>query len=117
MTNFSTSSIRSESSSARTNVRRLLVELARRCRRDPALFGVFCFTDPDGHPLRPAAIHRELQAFLTDHARALVELPRDHGKSVQVCVRLLWELGRDPSLRVRVVCATEALAAERGRFL
>jgi len=29
--------------------------------------------------------------------RALVELPRDHGKSVQVCIRVLWELGRRPS--------------------
>jgi predicted phage terminase large subunit-like protein len=95
----------------------LLNELARRSRHDPVLFGAFCFTDPAGSPLRPAAIHRDLQAFLTARARALVELPRDHGKSVQVCIRVLWELGRNPALRVRVVCATESLAAERGRFL
>src|SRR5262249_1480007 len=31
--------------------------------------------------------------------------------------RLLWELGRNPGLRVRIVCASETLAAERGRFL
>jgi hypothetical protein len=58
-----------------------------------------------------------LQSFLTAHPRALVELPRDHGKTFQACVRVLWELGRDPSLRVKVVCASEAMAAERGRFL
>lgn len=58
-----------------------------------------------------------MQAFLSSHRRALVELPRDHGKSVQACVRVLWELGRCPALRVKIVCASEALAAERGRFL
>jgi len=98
-------------------VKRLFSELARRSRHDPVLFAAFCFTDPGGHPLRPAAIHRDLQAFLSGQPRALVELPRDHGKSVQVCLRLLWELGRNLALRVRIVCATESLAAERGRFL
>jgi predicted phage terminase large subunit-like protein len=95
----------------------ILEAAVRRSRLDPTAFAAFCFTDPAGRPLRPASVHRELQDFLTRHPRALVELPRDHGKSVQVCVRLLWELGRNPALRVRVVCASEALAAERGRFL
>jgi predicted phage terminase large subunit-like protein len=83
----------------------------------PDEFAEFCFTDPSGRPLRQGQVHRDMQAFLTGVPRALVELPRDHGKSQQACFRLLWELGRDPSLRVKVVCATAALAAERGRFL
>jgi predicted phage terminase large subunit-like protein len=62
-------------------------------------------------------VHRELQAFLSSHRKALVELPRDHGKSTQVCARLIWELARDPSLRIKIVCASEKLAAERGRFI
>jgi predicted phage terminase large subunit-like protein len=90
---------------------------ARRATVDPSAFVEFCFTDSLGQPLRQAAIHRELQAFLTHHPRALVELPRDHGKSVQVCGRVVWELGRNPALRVKLVCATDALAAERCRFL
>jgi len=67
--------------------------------------------------LRQGQIHRDLQRFLLNHRQALIELPRDHGKSMQVCSRILWELGRDASLRVKVVCATEAVAAERGRFI
>jgi len=117
MINSAISSILPGNSSKATTARRLLIELARRSRLDPVWFATFCFTDPGGRPLRPAAIHRDLQTFLTDHPRALVELPRDHGKSVQVCIRLLWELGRNPGLRIRIVCATEALAAERGRFM
>jgi predicted phage terminase large subunit-like protein len=76
-----------------------------------------CFTDARGAPLKQARVHEELQAFLTAHSRALVELPRDHGKSFQVCARVLWELARSPGLRVKVVCATDAVAAERARFL
>lgn len=89
----------------------------REARRDPDVFVETCLTDPQGRLLRQAPLHRELQRFLTDHPRALAELPRDHGKSTQVCGRILWELGRDPSLRVKIVCASEALAVERSRFL
>ena len=46
-----------------------------------------------------------------------MELPRDHGKSVQVCARLVWELGQQPALRLKLVCATDQLAEERSRFL
>jgi phage terminase large subunit-like protein len=87
------------------------------CRVDPSAFAAFAIDGPSGDALEPAAIHCDLQDFLSDHPRALVELPRDHGKSVQVCIRILWELGRNPGLRVRIVCANEALAVERGRFL
>jgi hypothetical protein len=101
----------------RAAARELLLTAIHRSRVDPAAFAAFAITDPAGRILRPAPVHRELQAFLTEHPRALVELPRDHGKSVQVCIRILWELGRNPGLRVRIVCASEALAVERGRFV
>jgi predicted phage terminase large subunit-like protein len=101
----------------RAAARELVVSAIRRSRIDPAAFAAFAITDRAGRPLRPASVHRELQAFLSARPRALVELPRDHGKSVQVCIRILWELGRNPGLRVRVVCASEALAVERGRFI
>lgn len=86
-------------------------------RLHPNEFAEFAFTDVAGQPLRQAAVHRELQGFLSAHDRALIELPRDHGKSVQVCIRVLWELGRRPGLRVKIVCASDALAQERSRFL
>src|SRR5205823_7081561 len=86
-------------------------------RADPNLFVPACFTDSHGCRVQQAAVHVELQQFLSDHPKALIELPRDHGKSFQVCGRVLWELGRNPGLRVKVVCATDAVAAERARFL
>ncbi|WP_439626103.1 hypothetical protein [Gemmata sp.] len=86
-------------------------------RSDPAAFLRECLADPHGNAVELAPVHEEVQAFLSAHRMALIELPRDHGKSFQVCGRLLWELGRDPGLRVKVVCATEGVAAERSRFL
>ncbi len=76
-----------------------------------------CLTDPSGNPIEQAGAHEELQSHLTKHRHALIELPRDHGKSFQVCGRVLWELGRNAALRVKIVCATTAVAAERSRFL
>lgn len=94
-----------------------LTRTLRRARRDPATFVAFCFADASGVPLKPGRVHRELQAFLSTHPKALVELPRDHGKTVQVCGRVVWELGTSPGLRVKLVCATDAVAGQRGRFL
>jgi hypothetical protein len=95
----------------------LLEDQLRRARTSPSDFAEFCFADAAGRPLRQAPVHRALQDFLTAHAHALVELPRDHGKSVQACIRVLWELGRDPGLRVVLACASDTLAAQRCRFL
>jgi predicted phage terminase large subunit-like protein len=86
-------------------------------RSDPNVFVPFCFTDSTGRSIRQASVHFDLQRFLSTHPKALIELPRDHGKSFQVCCRIVWELGRDPSLRVKVVCATGAIATERVRFI
>jgi predicted phage terminase large subunit-like protein len=101
----------------RLQAARLLAGAVAQARRCPSAFAELCFTDPTGHRLRQGRVHRELQEFLTQHRRALLELPRDHGKSMQVCMRLLWELGHEPCLRIKIVSASEALATERGRFL
>jgi predicted phage terminase large subunit-like protein len=89
----------------------------RQARQDPVEFAEFAFADETGGPMRLAGIHRELQAFLSDGSRALVELPRDHGKTVQVLFRIIWELGRNPNLRVLLASGSAALAVQRGRFL
>ena len=99
----------------RTNSRP--AEKLDRARDDPNEFIEYCFTDPQGRPLRQSGVHRSVQDFLTHHPKGIIELPRDHGKTTQVCGRILWELGHDPRLRVQIFCASEALASERGQFI
>src|SRR5438045_1346148 len=76
--------------------------------------------------LYPAAwrrLVREAERQLLTDARAesvstLRQMLRSEAEKTRPdAARILWELGRDPSLRVKVVCSSEALAAERGRFL
>jgi predicted phage terminase large subunit-like protein len=101
--------------------RKKLIECEQRlrtqARNDPARFVAICLAGIHRWPDELPELHCELQEFLSHHDRALIELPRDHGKSTQVCARLIWELARNPSLRIKIVCANEALAVERGRFL
>lgn len=85
-------------------------------REDPNRFLPFVLAEV-GAAFRQAPVHRDLQRFLSVHPRALIEMPRDHGKTTQVLGRILWELGRDPSLRIKIVCGTDAIARERVRFL
>ena len=91
--------------------------ILRRCRVDPAAFAGFAFRTPAGTRLLPGRVHGELHRFLSANPKALVELPRDHGKTVQLCARIVWELGTRPGLRVKIVCATDAIALQRAEFL
>jgi phage terminase large subunit-like protein len=88
-----------------------------KCLLDPAAFIAHCLRGPGGRKLEVPPVHVELQRMLTQERHALVELPRDHGKSTQICGRILWELGRNPSLRVKIICATDDIARDRCRFL
>jgi phage terminase large subunit-like protein len=84
---------------------------------DPGQFLQRCLLEVDGGAWNWGWVHEEVQEFLSCYSHALVALPRDHGKTTQVCGRLVWELGRTRQLRIKVVCATEAIATERGRLL
>jgi phage terminase large subunit-like protein len=86
-------------------------------RTDPNAFISFALGGERGEGIVQSAVHQELQNHLSSNRHALIELPRDHGKTTQTVGRLLWELGRRPELRVKLVCATTKLAEERGDYL
>ncbi len=88
-----------------------LAAMSRAAADDPNRFLQLCLPTPQ------AELHRAMQDFLTRHRKALVELPRDHGKTTQVCLRIAWELGRNPMLRVKLVCSTDQLAIDRVLFI
>jgi predicted phage terminase large subunit-like protein len=119
MTNYVESCLKSADPQLKLAILKILaLEWKRRqARVDPAAFAEFCFTDESGKPMQLPQVHRDLQVFLTNAPRGLVELPRDHGKTVQVLIRAIWELGNNPNLRIRIVCSSGALADQRGRFI
>lgn len=80
-------------------------------------FGAFmeyCFFDEATRvPYQQQWYHDEWARLWDSSARALIVAPRDHGKTSQIVGRVLWELGRDPNLRVKIACAADGRAKER----
>src|SRR4051794_20776076 len=72
--------------------RHLMRSLAATAAADPIVFLRLMLQRPGLAHDPMAEVHRQMQAHLSQHRLALVELPRDHGKTTQVCLRTLWEL-------------------------
>ena len=106
-----------DSARARTE-QRILTTLAR---RDVNVFIERVLKDQMGRPLVQAPIHRSWQRFI-DHCRqqgkhAAIIAPWGHGKTIQVLGRVLWELSRNPNLRIKLVCCDDRLATDRVQTL
>lgn len=90
----------------------ILRELARRDIND---FCKYAMTGADGRAWAQQPFHRDWQALLPMQgpARALIVAPRESAKTSQLAVaRVIWELGRNPDLRVKIVTASDNLAAD-----
>jgi hypothetical protein len=79
-----------------------MVEAAR---ESPADFGWYILG------LEPKPFHREWQRHFSEHANLILWAPVHHGKSTCLTVlRTIWELGREPDLRILLLSKTEEKA-------
>jgi hypothetical protein len=65
-------------------------------------------------------IHREIIQWWTASnasSHQLLLLPRDHMKSAMIAYRVVWELTRDPTLRVLYISSTSNLATKQLKFM
>ena len=88
---------------------------AEQARRDVNLFCEYVMRTPDGQPWVQQPFHREWQKLLPlqGPARVLIGAPRESAKTTQLAVaRVIWELGRDPNLRIKIITSTDDLAAD-----
>jgi phage terminase large subunit-like protein len=73
------------------------------------------------HPNRLLGnIHREIIGWWTRQeakTHQLLLLPRDHMKSALIAYRCVWELTRDPSLRILYISSTSNLATKQLKFI
>ena len=87
--------------------------IARAREYFPAFFEYAFWDELTGAPLQAQWFHDEWsQAMDTSH-RLFVAAPRAHGKTTVVVARTIWELGRNPNLRIKIVCASDGKAMER----
>lgn len=86
----------------------------RRARIDPNAFIEYVMEDDrSGKPLKQGDMHRDFQNKMSEHEHLLFLGPRGHGKSSQVIGRVLWEIGRNPNLRIKIISNTDDKAADR----
>jgi predicted phage terminase large subunit-like protein len=86
----------------------------RRAREHFPTFMQYCFMDSHtGRPFAQQWFHDEWSTAMDTGGRVLIIAPRDHGKTSQIIGRALWELGRDPNLRIKIACASDGRAKER----
>lgn len=89
-----------------------LHRMAARMHPDP--FMEYVLRDEEtGETIEQAPIHKSWQQLASDHKRVLVWSHVESGKTQQISIgRTLWELGRNPSLRVAIVSNTQEQAGK-----
>lgn len=66
-----------------------------------------------GLPIKQAPAHERMHEIVTQYDRAVLWAHVELGKSNQISIgRSLWELGRDPTLRIAVISNTKDLATK-----
>lgn len=86
-------------------------------RHDPNVFCRYVLRDErNGRPILQAPLHKKWHELMNQHDRLVMWSHVEGGKTTQIPVgRVLWELGRNPALRVCVVSNTADLAKKMTR--
>jgi len=95
------------------------VARVRLAREDPNTFAQFVMRDEEtGSPIRQAPTHIAWHDLASTYRNLLVWSHVEAGKTIQLSVtRPLWELGRDPTLRVAILSNTSGQAVKIGRLI
>lgn len=82
-------------------------------RADPGKFIELVFRDQKGEKLKLQSFHWDWLAILQKHRRVQIEAARSHGKTTIVLGYILWCIGNDPSIRIKLFTQSEEKARER----
>jgi hypothetical protein len=98
------------------DVRQIHIE---RARVDPAAFASLILKDEaTGRPVKLEPMHEEWHELISSHSRVVIFGAIESGKTQQISVaRVLWELGRNPELRVLILSNTDGMAQKICRLI
>ncbi|PCJ22418.1 MAG: hypothetical protein COA94_09125 [Rickettsiales bacterium] len=100
-----------EDQRARFNARTALI--CKRARQCPVEFTRWVSRVEKGAAIEVAATHVKWHQHLDEHDRVVLFAPVGHGKSNQITRwRVLWEIGRNPDIRIAICSATKELPAK-----
>ena len=90
------------------------LSLVKGCRADPATFAEYVLQNEEtGGPISLAPIHYTWHDLMSDSNRLIIWSSVETGKTAQTSIaRPLWELGRNPAVRVAVVSNTHGQASK-----
>jgi len=85
----------------------------RRAREDVNAFIEYTMQDEYGNYFSQAPIHKEWQDIipLEGYSKTLIIGPREHGKTEQMVGRCIWEIGRNPNVRIKYVMGVDDKAS------
>ena len=80
-------------------------------RSSPNLFAAFITGRKQGR------IHVRMQKHWTTHRDSYVEVPRGHGKTVQMALRTAFDIGNTPSIRIKYIQQTDPEAVKTSKMV
>jgi hypothetical protein len=91
---------------AKLQLQNLLKEkVLRKCREDSLFFTDYIFNFKNS-----SQMHRDWHNFMSTNKIGQMLASRNSGKSQHMIGRMLWEIGRNPNIRIKIATETEDLA-------
>jgi hypothetical protein len=86
-------------------------QVLRQARRDVVAFCEYVMLDEvTQRPIKMSQLHRDWQAFLDANPWAVLVAPVEHGKTTQLIGRVLFEMGKNPNIRIGWISDSEEQA-------
>ena len=83
----------------------------RQARTNVVAFAEYVMLDEvTQRPIKMSALHKEWQAFLDANPWAVLVAPVEHGKTTQLIARVLFEMGKNPNIRIGWISDSEEQA-------
>lgn len=75
----------------------------------------YTMQDPDQNYLKQTWFHREWQELMDKNKYVAIIAARGHGKTEQVAARAIYELGKNPNCRIKIISTSKEVACARVR--
>ena len=83
-------------------------------RKSPNFFAEWMLSDKNA---KQQKIHKRMQQWWTLHPNSYIEQHRGIGKTVQAVLRASWDVGHDPTIRIKVLQQSNDEASKTGRLV
>lgn len=90
-----------------------LQQMIKEAREHPLGLYRLCFTDDRGEAVILKWFHKEWSELILGNSHVMIEAPRGSTKTTFIICCVLWFLGHNPELRIKLICGNDANAAKR----